>query len=93
MLPVTEKKKYTYEDYLKTPENERYELIGGVLYMTPPPVTKHQRLSRKIEFILEKFVTENDLGEVFYAPYESILMLGMLFSLISFLSLKKDSIL
>jgi Uma2 family endonuclease len=67
---VTEKKKYTYEDYLKTRENERYELIGGVLYMTPSPVTKHQRISRKIEFTLEKFVTENDLGEVFYAPYD-----------------------
>ncbi len=23
-----------------------------------------------IEFILEKFVTENNLGEVFYAPYD-----------------------
>ena len=65
---VTEKKKYTYEDYLKTPDDERYELIGGELLMTPAPVPKHQRISRKIEFLLEKFVTENDLGEVFYAP-------------------------
>lgn len=63
-----EKRKFTYEDYLKTPDDERYELIGGELLMTPSPVPKHQRISRKIEFMLEKFVTENDLGEVFYAP-------------------------
>lgn len=65
---VIEKKKYTYEDYLKTPEDERYELIEGELIMSPSPIPKHQRISRKIEFILEKYVTENDLGEVFYAP-------------------------
>ncbi|GBD97708.1 hypothetical protein BMS3Abin06_02609 [bacterium BMS3Abin06] len=65
---VIEKKKYTYKDYLKTPEDERHELIGGELLMTPSPVPRHQRISRKIEFVLEKFVTENDLGEVFYAP-------------------------
>ncbi len=65
---VIEKKKYTYEDYLKTPEDERYELIEGELIMSPSPIPKHQRISRKIEFILEKYVTENDIGEVFYAP-------------------------
>jgi len=67
---VIEKKKYTYEDYLKTPEDERYELIEGELLMTPSPITRHQRISRKIVFTLEKFVTENDLGEVFDAPYD-----------------------
>ena len=65
---VIEKKKRTYEDYLKTPEDERYELIEGELLMTPAPIPKHQRISRKIEFVLEKFVTENDLGEIFDAP-------------------------
>src|SRR4030065_2512960 len=67
---ATEKRKFTYEDYLKTPDDERYELIGGELLMTPSPITNHQRISRKIEFILEKFVTENELGEIFYAPYD-----------------------
>ncbi|MBI5193295.1 MAG: Uma2 family endonuclease [Nitrospirae bacterium] len=67
---IIEKKKYTYEDYLKTPEDKRYELIEGELFMTPSPITNHQRISRKIEFLLEKFVTENDCGEIFYAPYD-----------------------
>jgi Uma2 family endonuclease len=67
---VTEKKKYTYEDYLKTPDDERYELIEGELLMTPSPITKHQRISRELEFEIMKFVKANDLGEVFYAPYD-----------------------
>jgi Uma2 family endonuclease len=65
---VIEKKKYTYEDYLKTPEDERYELLEGELIMSPSPVPKHQRISGKLEFELRKFVMGNDLGEVFDAP-------------------------
>lgn len=60
--------KYTYQDYLQTPEGERYQLVEGFLIKEPAPATYHQRLSGKIEFILRKFVTENRLGEVFYAP-------------------------
>ena len=67
---IIEKKRYTYDDYLKTPDDRRYELIEGELYMTPSPITNHQRISRKIEFLLEKFVTENELGEIFDAPYD-----------------------
>jgi Uma2 family endonuclease len=67
---IIEKKKYTYDDYLKTPDDKRYELIEGELYLTPSPITNHQRISRKIEFMLEKFVTENDRGEIFDAPYD-----------------------
>src|SRR4030067_1275081 len=65
---TTEKRKFTYEDYLKTPDDERYELIGGELLMTPSPVPKHQRISGRLNYELRKFVTEHDLGEVFYAP-------------------------
>ena len=67
---IIEKKKYTYDDYLKTPDDKRYELIEGELYMTPSPITNHQRISGRIEFELRKFVSENDLGEIFDAPYD-----------------------
>ena len=63
-------KKYTYEDYCKISNDKRYELIEGELLMTPSPVTRHQRISRRLEFILEKFITENNLGELFDAPYD-----------------------
>lgn len=69
MVPVIiEKKKYTYEDYLKTPDDKRYELINGELLMTPSPIPNHQRISGKLEFMVRKFITENNLGEVFDAP-------------------------
>jgi Uma2 family endonuclease len=70
---ATGKKKYTYADYLKTPDDQRYELIEGDLIMTPSPVTRHQRISRKILIALDKYVTENDLGEVFDAPLDVFL--------------------
>lgn len=70
MIPVLENKKYTYEDYLKISDDKRYELIDGELIMTPSPITRHQRISRKIEFVIEKFVADNNLGEVFDAPYD-----------------------
>ena len=56
---VVEKKtkKYTYEDYCKISDDKRYELIDGELLMTPSPLTNHQRISRRLEFILEKFIT------------------------------------
>jgi Uma2 family endonuclease len=62
------KRKSTYEDYLKTPDDKRYELIEGELIMTPSPVPYHQWLSKNIEFELEKFVREKKMGKIFYAP-------------------------
>lgn len=68
-LAVT-KKRCTYEDYLKTPDDERYELIEGELLMTPAPNTEHQRISRKLEIRMVRFVEEKNLGEIFDAPYD-----------------------
>ena len=65
---VVTKRKYTYADYVQLPEDQRYELIEGELQMAPAPTPLHQRVSRKIEFRLEQFVTEHGLGEVFDAP-------------------------
>ena len=67
---ATEKKKYTYEDYLKTPDDVRYELIEGDLLMTPSPVTKHQRILRELGFELLSFIKDKDLGEIFLAPFD-----------------------
>lgn len=44
-MPLVEsiKKKYTYNDYIKWPDEERWELINGAPYnMTPAPGIKHQ---------------------------------------------------
>jgi len=69
-IAVPKKKKYTYEDYAKLPEGAPYQLIGGELIMTPAPTPYHQRISRKIEFLLIEYVEKNELGEVFDAPID-----------------------
>ncbi len=67
-LIAVEKKKYTYEDYLKTPEDKRYELIHGELLMTPSAVPRHQLISGRLELKLREYVMKHNLGEIYYAP-------------------------
>jgi len=59
----------TYEDYLLLPDDgKRYEIIGGELYMTPAPSLRHQNILSELGETLRKFVVEQKLGNVFYAP-------------------------
>jgi len=69
---VKEKKKLTYQDYMKTPDDIRYELINGELIEMPSPVTIHQRISRELGVKLYTFIKKNDLGEIFIAPYDVV---------------------
>ena len=60
---------YTYQDYLNTPDDVRYELIDGeLIVMEPAPTTPHQRLLVNFTGLLAPFVRSNRLGEVFIAP-------------------------
>ncbi len=73
-IPKSLEIKFKYEDYLLLPDNgKRYQIIGGELYVVPPPVPYHQKISRNIEFILYSLVKERDLGEVFNAPCDVLL--------------------
>ena len=66
--------KYTYEDYLHLPDDGKiYQIVGGKLHRMPAPVPYHQRVSRKLELILDEYVTEKGLGEVFDAPCDVVL--------------------
>ena len=65
--------KFTYQDYLNTPDDKRYELLDGELVMTPAPLTAHQRVDMRLGSLLHTFVDEEDLGEVFPAPTDVVL--------------------
>lgn len=65
--------KFTYEDYLNTPEDRRYELIDGDLYLTPAPGELHQRVSILLGSKLFQFASENSLGRVYVAPFDVVL--------------------
>ncbi len=59
----------TWEDVLRMPDDgNRYEFIGGRLYMTPAPVIRHQRVSRRLQSALMQVLRDGGHGEVFYAP-------------------------
>ena len=73
MVGVRPATKLTYEDYRKTPDDERWELLNGELIMPPSPTIDHQRVSRRLERRLDTFVEERGLGEVFYAPCDVVL--------------------
>ena len=42
MVTAEPKIKLTYDDYAKTPEDERWELLDGELIMAAAPNMKHQ---------------------------------------------------
>ena len=64
----------TYDDYVELPDDgKRYEILDGDLEVTPSPTTVHQRVSRKLLRILDDYVSDNALGEIFDAPTDVIL--------------------
>jgi len=64
--------KFTYHDYLQLPDDKRYELVEGELYLVPAPNLYHQRISREIVAVLYPHVRKYDLGEVFFAPCDVV---------------------
>ena len=66
------KAKYTYEDYLNTPEGERYELIDGELILVASPNEEHQFASVKLVSLMYPYADERDLGWVFHAPFDIV---------------------
>lgn len=71
--PYQGSNKLTYEEYAKLPEESgyQYELIDGNLIRDPTPNFHHQRVSRRLQRILEDYFNEADpRGEVFDAPLD-----------------------
>ncbi len=65
--------KLTYEDYRKTPEDERYELIEGELVMAAAPNRAHQTSQANLGAPMHTFVRSEGLGYVFFSPFDVVL--------------------
>jgi Uma2 family endonuclease len=66
--------KLVYDDLVHLPDDGKtYEILDGDLYATPSPSPIHQRVSRRLQRQLERFLEEHGLGEVFDAPLDVIL--------------------
>ena len=63
----------TYDDYCNTPDDERWELIDGELFMAPSPTTRHQVVLLQLFRPLADFVDAATLGTVFVAPLDVVL--------------------
>lgn len=62
--------RYNYQDYLQLPEDKRYEIIDGDLFMVPSPNESHQRILANIFNTLSHYVRKNKLGAVYFAPFD-----------------------
>lgn len=63
-----EQEHWTYEDWAQLPSDGTiYEVIDGVLYMSPPPSTSHETVSNNLDYTLMTYARKNK-GRVFTAP-------------------------
>lgn len=64
-------RRYTLEEFWALPEREdhaRYNLIGGFLFMVPPPNPPHQDVASRMLRLLMRFVDGNKIEGEVYIP-------------------------
>jgi Uma2 family endonuclease len=65
-MPTTTKR-WTLEELHNLPDDgNKYELVRGDLFVTPPPTTGHETTLARLTRILEPFVREHRLGLVYH---------------------------
>ena len=63
----------TYEDYCQLPDDRnRYEIIDGVLYVSPAPSEKHQRAITGLIEQAGPHVRGSRLGRIYVAPFDIV---------------------
>ena len=63
----------TYEDYQKTSDDQRFELLNGALMISPPPNTTHQSVQAELGWRMAQFVRDGRFGHLFFAPTDVVL--------------------
>ena len=75
-MPVALRKgtRYTYQDYLTWPDEERWELIEGIAYdMSPAPSVSHQRIVWNIVVSISNHLGTHEKCRGFSAPTDVVL--------------------
>lgn len=61
--------KATWQDVLEMPDDgNRYEAIGGKLYVTPPPLVRHQTVQWRLIRAIDRLLVEPGFGRGWCAP-------------------------
>lgn len=72
--PLPAQGSWTYEDYRRLPEDGwRYEVLEGVLHMTPAPSPTHQFILRNLSLALGSFLKNHPMGEFAFSPIDVLL--------------------
>jgi Uma2 family endonuclease len=69
-------KRWTYEEYYKLEDDQRYEIINGKLLMAPAPDTWHQDWLNKLNYLITSYLRKKNLGRLFIAPVDVVLNKG-----------------
>lgn len=74
MVTVKPKGKYTYADYAAKPDDERWELIDGVLYqMAAGASARHQEVSENFGSLMGDYIRPRRLGRLYRPRFDLIL--------------------
>ena len=67
MHMATELKRWTLEELHSLPDDgNKYELIHGELFVTPPPADEHETILARLTRLLDRYVHANELGHVYH---------------------------
>jgi Uma2 family endonuclease len=70
-IQVGGRSKLTYEDYARIPDDgRRHEIIDGEHWVNPAPNTRHQFVSRHLQFAIFEQIEKSGRGEVYDAPFD-----------------------
>jgi Uma2 family endonuclease len=73
-MALRAKVRFKADDIWDTPEDgNRYEVIDGELYVTPPPLEPHQKGSTNLVGHIWQYVHQRRLGTVYSAPFGVVL--------------------
>lgn len=68
---------WSYAEFARLPDDgNRYEVIGGELYVTPSPRLDHQDIVGALVVRLRPFVDEHGLGKVYAGPVDVLFAKG-----------------
>lgn len=70
-IPGPEQGQWTYDAYAALPDDgKRYEVVDGVLYMSPSPNEWHQTTVGRLFRYLAALIEDAGLGRVYIAPFD-----------------------
>jgi Uma2 family endonuclease len=73
-MVANSKARFLAEDIWDTPDDgNRYEVIDGELYVSPPPVREHQHASGELQYRIRHYLEDHPIGLLYAAPFGVIL--------------------